>query len=102
MCLIVDANFVASEVINALHNLRTNFTEWTEGEKKELSREDANACLNDLKNGIKSIQWDLDELEESLGLFTTTNWFENILNSFFLLNRKQQSTIEIGCKCVAK
>lgn len=33
----------------------------------DITREDYHAWVMELKNGIKSIQWDLDELEESLG-----------------------------------
>ncbi|XP_027193865.1 uncharacterized protein LOC113788588 [Dermatophagoides pteronyssinus] len=59
---------VQNEVFDALHKLRNNFTRWTElqSNPNELSREDYSAFVTELKNGLKSIQWDLDELEESL------------------------------------
>ena len=63
--------FLLSEVFDALHKLRNNFTRWTElqSNPSQLSREDYSAFVTELKNGLKSIQWDLDELEESLGMF---------------------------------
>ncbi|KAH7636969.1 Syntaxin-6 [Dermatophagoides farinae] len=59
---------VQNEVFDALHKLRNNFTRWTElqSNPSQLSREDYSAFVTELKNGLKSIQWDLDELEESL------------------------------------
>lgn len=55
---------------DALLKLRNNFTRWTELQENpnELPKEDYASFVTELKNGLKSIQWDLDELEESLGM----------------------------------
>ncbi|KAH9395686.1 Syntaxin-6 [Tyrophagus putrescentiae] len=59
---------VQNEVFDALLKLRNNYTRWKDLEENpsDISREDYHAWVMELKNGIKSIQWDLDELEESL------------------------------------
>lgn len=59
---------VQNEVFDALLKLRNNYTRWKDLQENssDISREDYSASVMELKNGIKSIQWDLDELEESL------------------------------------
>lgn len=58
-------------MIDALAKLRNNFATWShyQEESVEISKEDYAAFVIELKNGLKSIQWDMDELEESLGRF---------------------------------
>ena len=58
-----------SEVFDALLKLRNNYTRWKDllENSNDIAREDFTASVMELRNGIKSIQWDLDELEESLG-----------------------------------
>lgn len=64
---------IYSEVFDSLHKLRNNFARWTELQtsQDELSRDDYSSFVTELKNGLKSIQWDLDELEESLSKYNS-------------------------------
>jgi len=59
---------VQNEVFDALLKLRNNWNRWQDlvANSSDISREDYSASCMELKNGFKSIQWDLDELEESL------------------------------------
>ncbi|KAJ6222225.1 hypothetical protein RDWZM_000770 [Blomia tropicalis] len=59
---------VQNEVFDALQKLRNNYTRWKDLQENstDITREDYNVSVMELKNGIKSIMWDLDELEESL------------------------------------
>lgn len=57
-------------MFDALQKLRNNYTRWKDLQENstDITREDYNVSVMELKNGIKSIMWDLDELEESLGI----------------------------------
>ena len=57
-------------MFDALLKLRNNFTRWKDLQENsnDIGREEFAASVMELKNGIKSISWDLDELEESLGM----------------------------------
>lgn len=90
--------FLLSEVFDALHKLRNNFTRWTElqSNPNELSREDYSAFVTELKNGLKSIQWDLDELEESLGTFGRNAYIINelTLRLLFIENGERGTALD--------
>ncbi|KAF7494269.1 Syntaxin-10 [Sarcoptes scabiei] len=77
---------VQNEVFDALHKLRNNFTRWSEiqSSSSNSSNEDLSAFITELKNGLKSIQWDLDELEESL----ENSKHSNLLDDAELQKRK--------------
>lgn len=62
-----------SEVFDALVKLKNNYNTWVNFNENsaatnEVTKDEYNAFLSELKNGIKSLKWDLDELEESLGM----------------------------------
>lgn len=53
--------------------LKNNYNTWVNFNENsaatnEVTKDEYNAFLSELKNGIKSLKWDLDELEESLGM----------------------------------
>src|SRR6218665_1331379 len=60
--------FSFSEVFDVLLRLRNSFTQWQDMSENtaDVSREEYSSLVLEIKNSIKSIQWDLEELEESL------------------------------------
>ncbi|XP_015792306.1 syntaxin-6 [Tetranychus urticae] len=71
---------VKEEVLNALNKSRSLYQCWKEqkNDPTNCSKEDPNWVLTELKNKLRSIDWDLEDLEEALGIV------ENNLKKFKL------------------
>nr|XP_004672523.2 syntaxin-10 [Jaculus jaculus] len=61
---------VRGEVQKAVHTARGLHQRWSEllQEGPAVAREELDWTLNELRNGLRSIEWDLEDLEETIGI----------------------------------
>ncbi|XP_064616225.1 syntaxin-6-like isoform X2 [Liolophura sinensis] len=61
---------VKDEVQKAVQTARGLYTRWCEllDDPNSVSKEEYDWTLNELRNSIRSIEWDLDDLEETIGI----------------------------------
>lgn len=61
---------ILSEVLNALTKCRNYFERWTdfEDDPNAGTKEELDWTTTELRNGLRSIEWDLEDLEETIGI----------------------------------
>uniref|UniRef100_H2Y0C8 Syntaxin 6/10/61 N-terminal domain-containing protein n=2 Tax=Ciona intestinalis TaxID=7719 RepID=H2Y0C8_CIOIN len=61
---------VKSEVEKSINNCRELHSRWRDmlNETKSMKRGDYDKVSNDLRNGLRSIEWDLEDLDETIGI----------------------------------
>jgi len=59
---------MSSEVLNATETANALYHRWQElmSENASVNKEDFNWTTNELKNCLRSIEWDLEDLEETV------------------------------------
>lgn len=60
---------IYSEVIKALNKARDLYQRWTELtlDPSSTTKEELDWMTTELRNGLRSIEWDLEDLEETIG-----------------------------------
>jgi len=61
---------VSSEVLNSTETARALYHRWQElmSENANVSKEEYNWTTNELRNCLRSIEWDLEDLEETVDI----------------------------------
>lgn len=61
---------VFSEVQKAVNKVRTLYSRWQEllNDPSKAGGDEYNWTTNELKNNIRSIEWDLEDLDETIGI----------------------------------
>ncbi|XP_054156894.1 syntaxin-6-like isoform X2 [Oppia nitens] len=61
---------VRDEVLNALTKCRNYFERWTDflDDPNSETKEEIDRTTTELRNGLRSIEWDLEDLEETIGI----------------------------------
>lgn len=62
--------FPCREVQKAVNKVRTLYSRWQEllNDPLKAGRDEYNWTTNELKNNIRSIEWDLEDLDETIGI----------------------------------
>lgn len=63
-------SFFPSEVSNALNKARQLYERWSEliNDSAGVTKEEIEWTTTELRNGLRSIEWDLEDLEETVGI----------------------------------
>ena len=59
-----------SEVTKALNRTRVLYKSWNDQNRQEItfSKDNIQHTLTDLRSSIRSIEWDLEDLEDTIGI----------------------------------
>ena len=72
-------NFILSEVHKAVQNAKALYQRWCEllSDPNNCTREEYDWTTNELRNSLRSIEWDLEDLEETISIlkYKLNNWY---------------------------
>jgi len=74
---------MSSEVLNAVETANALYHRWQEliSENANVNKEDFNWTTNELRNCLRSIEWDLEDLEETVYILYCF-FYHTVLNSY--------------------
>uniref|UniRef100_L7LZ45 Syntaxin 6/10/61 N-terminal domain-containing protein n=1 Tax=Rhipicephalus pulchellus TaxID=72859 RepID=L7LZ45_RHIPC len=80
---------VKDEIVKAIANNKTLFERWNQYQDPSSlpSKEDIEWTTSELRKGLRSIEWDLEDLEETVGILLSCASLCDFVNGFEICRR---------------